>query len=183
MYLERANYLVNEIKLGWIKGRAVARAGRGTGRGIGGGITEGRGDNRGTRDDAGIRLANAFISIRRGRVTCPPLRSVSSTSLARSLLLPLLFPRRPCGLSSAFPLAFRSLVISQPPSPSPTSLSPAPFRLLSLRLVFLCGAVWTPARFRFPSVDLFSRGARDVSALPLDAVARVSLKRRRRACP
>jgi len=26
MYLERGNYLVNEIKLGWIKGRAVARA-------------------------------------------------------------------------------------------------------------------------------------------------------------
>lgn len=97
----RTNYLVNEIKLGWIKGRAVART-LGT---IGeqgrswrnhGERQRIRGDNRGTRDDAGIPLANAFISIRRGRVTCPPLRSISSTSFARSLLLSflpsLLFP-------------------------------------------------------------------------------------------
>lgn len=53
------------------------------GGGDGVGWDEGE-DNREKGDDTGIRLANAFISIRRGRVTCSPLRSISSTSFARS---------------------------------------------------------------------------------------------------
>lgn len=56
------------------------------GKGIRGGNGRSREDNRGKGDGAGIRLANAFISIRRGRVTCSPLRSISSTSFARSPL-------------------------------------------------------------------------------------------------
>ena len=93
----RANYLVNEIKLEWIKGRAVVRVQcypvrwlRASGGTVGKGkIIGGKGMS------AGIRLANAFISIHRGRVTCSPLRSISSTSFARSLSHPpsiVLFP-------------------------------------------------------------------------------------------
>ena len=57
-------------------------------------------------DDAGIRLANAFISIRRGRVTCSPLRSISSTSFARSPPLPSVLPVAPF-LSSLSPIPLR----------------------------------------------------------------------------
>lgn len=123
----RANYLVNEIKLQRIKGRAVVRVWyyrdetKKKMEKVGGGESaagEARGDkdNRGKGDDAGIRLANAFISIRRGRVTCSPLRSISSTSFARSppsnllplpFLLPSSLPPRPPHHSSFSPSLFR----------------------------------------------------------------------------
>lgn len=103
----RANYLVNEIKLEWTKGRAVVRIQcypvRWWARASGG--TVGRGKIIGGKGmSAGIRLANAFISIRRGRVTCSPLRSISSMSFARSLSHPpstVLF-----STSLPFPFAF-----------------------------------------------------------------------------
>lgn len=108
----------------------------------------GRGDkdNRGKGDDAGIRLANAFISIRRGRVTCSPLRSISSTSFARSppsnlLPLPFLLPSAlpPTTAASllflAIPLSllfhsFFSLSLSFARSLSPLSLFPSRFSSL-----------------------------------------------------
>lgn len=132
----RANYLVNEIKLERIKGRAVVRMQwrEVLGEGFRG---NGRVDNRGKGDGAGIRLANAFISIRRGRVTCSPLRSISSTSFARSP------PRLPPAI----------LLPSLPLSPfvfisSPTR-SLSRFHSLSLCILFLHGPFLCAILFSF----------------------------------
>lgn len=183
----RANYLVNEIKLEWIKGRAVVRmqcyprwwvrASRGGGNG------RRREDNRGKGDGAGIRLANAFISIRRGRVTCSPLRSISSTSFAHSPPHPpsaALLPTSPpfpfafcfhffCHLLvislSLFPSVFRSVSFSLRISSHPPFLSLCLFLSLSLFLSSL--PLWTFSLCDFIFLPLISfcfhndvRGAR-----------------------
>lgn len=125
---------------------------------VGGGESaagEARGDkdNRGKGDDAGIRLANAFISIRRGRVTCSPLRSISSTSFARSppsnlLPLPFLLP------SSLLPTTAASLLFLA----IPLSLLFHSFFSLSLSLARYLRFHSFPPAFRLfarsPSVSL-----------------------------
>lgn len=124
-------------------------------------------DNRGKGDGAGIRLANAFISIRRGRVTCSPLRSISSTSFARSpphlpsavllssppppipfrLLFPFLLSLALVISLSLLPSVFLSSCLYSPP-PLPSS----PFRLSFMFSSFMD---LLSVRFCFPSADLF----------------------------
>lgn len=103
-----------------LSGRDEEEDGEGRGRRECSGRGKGDKDNRGKGDDAGIRLANAFISIRRGRVTCSPLRSISSTSFARS------------PPSNLLPLPFRLPSSLPPRPPHRSSFSPSLFRFCSI---------------------------------------------------
>lgn len=129
-----------------------------------------KGNNGGTErkgDDVGIRPANAFISIRRGRVTCSPLRSISSTSFVLSSLLS--FPadsRISLFTFCSVPSPARSLSRSRflhplLPPPPPSSFPYLPLFVSSLHLFLLLlsyylSSLWTVSLMLFSlRADLF----------------------------